>query len=91
MPRSRRHVFRVTTVVTGTVVLDLADGAPTPRDDRRTLENVENGLRDVERRDPVGLLDLPEYLDSVERAAWMNYAAHIGHTALRVRDGRRRV
>jgi len=77
----------VTTVVAGNCGFSIA---PTRPEDRGLIANT---LEKVEDMDPASLNagipwefeTFPEYLDTIERrGAALNYAAYIGHTALRI-------
>jgi N-acyl-D-amino-acid deacylase len=77
----------VTTVVAGNCGFSLAPTRPEQNSlIARTLENV--GDMDVATLDagvPWDVSTFPEYLDSVERhGLGLNFAAYIGHTALRL-------
>jgi N-acyl-D-aspartate/D-glutamate deacylase len=77
----------VTTVVAGNCGFSIAPTRPEHHEViARTLENVED--MDVETLAagiPWDFVTFPEYLDSVERrGVGMNFAAYVGHTALRL-------
>ena len=77
----------VTTVVAGNCGFSLAPCRPEHRDLLvRTLEHVEDmSPATLQAGVPWDFETFPEYLDSVERrGSVLNYAAYIGHTALRL-------
>jgi N-acyl-D-amino-acid deacylase len=77
----------VTTVVAGNCGFSLAPTRPELRElVARTLENVEDMDFDVLLAGvPWDFVTFPEYLDSVRRrGSVLNYAAYLGHTALRL-------
>jgi N-acyl-D-amino-acid deacylase len=77
----------VTTVVAGNCGFSIAPTRPEHRDlIARTLENVEDmNVASLEAGIPWEFSTFPEYLDAVEaRGVGLNYAAYIGHTALRL-------
>jgi N-acyl-D-aspartate/D-glutamate deacylase len=77
----------VTTVVAGNCGFSLAPTRPDMRElIARTLENVEDMDYDVLLAGvPWDFATFPEYLDAVRRrGSVLNYAAYIGHTALRL-------
>jgi N-acyl-D-aspartate/D-glutamate deacylase len=77
----------VTTVVAGNCGFSIAPTRPEHRElIARTLENVEDmNVASLAAGIPWDFATFPEYLASVERRGTaMNYAAYIGHTALRL-------
>ncbi|WP_436788722.1 N-acyl-D-amino-acid deacylase family protein [Yinghuangia sp. YIM S10712] len=77
----------VTTVVAGNCGFSLAPTRPEHRDAvARTLENVEDmDVATLTAGIPWDFDDFPSYLDSVERrGVGLNFAAYVGHTALRL-------
>jgi N-acyl-D-aspartate/D-glutamate deacylase len=77
----------VTTVVAGNCGFSIAPTRPGHRQlIARTLENVEDmNVASLEAGIPWDFETFPEYLASVERrGVGLNYAAYIGHTALRL-------
>jgi N-acyl-D-aspartate/D-glutamate deacylase len=77
----------VTTVVAGNCGFSIAPTRPEHREViARTLENVEDmDVATLAAGIPWDFSTFPEYLDSVERRGTaMNFAAYIGHTALRL-------
>jgi N-acyl-D-aspartate/D-glutamate deacylase len=77
----------VTTVVAGNCGFSIAPTQPEHREViARTLENVEDmDVATLGAGIPWDFSTFPEYLDSVERhGTAMNFAAYIGHTALRL-------
>src|SRR5688572_1506923 len=77
----------VTTVVAGNCGFSIAPTRPEHRGlIARTLENVEDmNVASLEAGIPWDFSTFPEYLDAVERrGVGLNYAAYIGHTALRL-------
>jgi N-acyl-D-amino-acid deacylase len=77
----------VTTVVAGNCGFSIAPTRPAHRDlIARTLENVEDmNVASLTAGIPWDFSTFPEYLDAVERrGVATNYAAYIGHTALRL-------
>jgi N-acyl-D-aspartate/D-glutamate deacylase len=77
----------VTTVVAGNCGFSLAPTRPAHRElIARTLENVEDmNVASLTAGVPWDFTTFPEYLASVERrGVGLNYAAYIGHTALRL-------
>jgi N-acyl-D-aspartate/D-glutamate deacylase len=77
----------VTTVVAGNCGFSLAPTRPELRElVARTLENVEDMDFDVLLGGvPWDFVTFPDYLESVERrGSVLNYAAYLGHTALRL-------
>jgi len=77
----------VTTVVAGNCGFSLAPTRPGHRElIARTLENVEDmNAASLAAGVPWDFTDFPEYLASVERrGVGLNFAAYIGHTALRL-------
>jgi N-acyl-D-amino-acid deacylase len=77
----------VTTVVAGNCGFSIAPTRPEHRDlIARTLENVEDmNVKSLAAGIPWDFATFPEYLASVERrGTGLNFAAYIGHTALRL-------
>jgi N-acyl-D-amino-acid deacylase len=77
----------VTTVVAGNCGFSIAPTRPAHRDlIARTLENVEDmNVASLTAGIPWDFSTFPEYLDAVERrGVATNFAAYIGHTALRL-------
>src|SRR3984893_15170780 len=77
----------VTTVVAGNCGFSIAPTRPEHRDlIARTLENVEDmDVAALAAGIPWDFETFPEYLDSVQRrGVVLNFAAYIGHTALRL-------
>lgn len=77
----------VTTVVVGNCGFSIAPTRPEHRElIARTLENVEDmDVATLTAGVPWNFTTFPEYLDAVDAAApGLNYAAYIGHTALRL-------
>ena len=77
----------VTTVVAGNCGFSIAPTRPEHRElIARTLENVEDmNVASLAAGIPWDFATFPEYLASVERrGVGLNYAAYIGHTALRL-------
>jgi len=77
----------VTTVVAGNCGFSIAPTRPEHRElIARTLENVEDmNVASLEAGIPWDFSTFPEYLDSVgRRGVGLNFAAYIGHTALRL-------
>jgi N-acyl-D-amino-acid deacylase len=77
----------VTTVVAGNCGFSLAPTRPEHRQlIARTLENVEDmNVDTLEAGVPWDFSTFPEYLEAVERrGVGLNYAAYVGHTALRL-------
>ncbi len=77
----------VTTVVAGNCGFSIAPTRPEHREViARTLENVEDmNVASLAAGIPWDFSTFPEYLDSVQRrGVGLNYAAYIGHTALRL-------
>jgi len=77
----------VTTVVAGNCGFSIAPTRPEHREViARTLENVEDmNVASLAAGIPWDFATFPEYLASVERrGVGLNYAAYIGHTALRL-------
>jgi N-acyl-D-aspartate/D-glutamate deacylase len=77
----------VTTVVAGNCGFSIAPTRPEHRElIARTLENVEDmNVESLAAGIPWDFASFPEYLASVEkRGIGLNYAAYIGHTALRL-------
>lgn len=77
----------VTTVVAGNCGFSIAPTRPEHRElIARTLENVEDmDVASLAEGIPWDFATFPEYLASVERrGVGLNYAAYIGHTALRL-------
>jgi len=77
----------VTTVVAGNCGFSIAPTRPAHRElIARTLENVEDmNVASLTAGIPWDFSTFPEYLDAVERrGVATNYAAYIGHTALRL-------
>ena len=86
--RSRPSCYHgVTTVVAGNCGFSIAPTRPEHRElIARTLENVEDmNVASLAAGIPWDFSTFPEYLASVERrGTGLNYAAYIGHTALRL-------
>jgi N-acyl-D-amino-acid deacylase len=77
----------VTTVVAGNCGFSIAPTRPEHRElIARTLENVEDmNVKSLAAGIPWDFATFPEYLASVERrGSGLNFAAYIGHTALRL-------
>src|ERR1700709_1993865 len=77
----------VTTIVAGNCGFSIAPTRPEHRNlIARTLENVEDmDVAALEAGVPWGFSTFPEFLASVEkRGTGLNFAAYVGHTALRL-------
>src|SRR5665811_1108028 len=86
-PMSSSCWHGVTTVIAGNCGFSIAPCRPEHRDLlARTLQHVEDmNIATLAAGIPWDFESFPEYLDSVERRGTaLNYAAYIGHTALRM-------